>query len=112
MAEQHREESSVLVVNPIMEGRDGDNSQSVDVVEKQQPPTAEDNKPTITPNEDPMLGFLTLLAKVERPSCANCESKDLSPMFFCNTCGRVLPRTNLIQLIFHYLSNVMNDKCV
>ena len=38
--------------------------------------------------EDPMLGFLTLLAKVERPACANCESKDLSPMFFCNTCGR------------------------
>ncbi len=39
-------------------------------------------------NEDPMLGFLTLLAKVERPSCANCESKDLSPMFFCNTCSK------------------------
>lgn len=38
--------------------------------------------------EDPMLGFLTLLAKVERPACANCESKDLSPMFFCNTCGK------------------------
>lgn len=33
-------------------------------------------------SEDPMLGFLTLLAKVERPACANCESKDLSPMFF------------------------------
>lgn len=39
-------------------------------------------------SEDPMLGFLTLLAKVERPACANCESKDLSPMFFCNTCGK------------------------
>jgi hypothetical protein len=38
--------------------------------------------------EDPMLGFLTLLAKVERPACANCESKDLSPMFFCNTCSK------------------------
>jgi len=40
---------------------------------------------------DPMLGFLTLLAKVERPACANCELKDISPMFFCNTCGKFTP---------------------
>lgn len=39
-------------------------------------------------SDDPMLGFLTLLAKVERPSCANCELKDVSPMFYCNTCGK------------------------
>lgn len=51
-----------------------------------------------TPGDDPMLGFLTLLAKVERPACANCESKDLSPMFYCNTCGKLrFSRHNLTK---------------
>ena len=48
--------------------------------------------------DDPMLGFLTLLAKVERPACANCESKDVSPMFYCNTCGKfVVPYFQLLS---------------
>ena len=51
-----------------------------------------------TTADDPMLGFLTLLAKVERPSCANCESKDLSPMFFCNTCGKFYKKSTVQTL--------------
>lgn len=52
-------------------------------------------------SEDPMLGFLTLLAKVERPACANCESKDLSPMFFCNTCSKLF--VNVLQCLKHMI---------
>lgn len=54
--------------------------------------------------DDPMLGFLTLLAKVERPACANCESKDLSPMFFCNTCGNLWIRHCQSAFLFLFLS--------
>lgn len=56
-------------------------------------------------SDDPMLGFLTLLAKVERPSCANCELKDVSPMFYCNTCGKFLLCT--IRKLQNYLLFLM-----
>jgi len=60
-----------------------DNSDATSTSNNSSPKTQETS-------DDPMLGFLTLLAKVERPSCSNCELKDVSPMFYCNTCAQAI----------------------
>ena len=72
-----------------------DNSDATSTSNNSSPKTQETS-------DDPMLGFLTLLAKVERPSCSNCELKDVSPMFYCNTCGKFFTEycTLVIQVEF------------
>merc|ERR1740128_191747 len=52
-----------------------------------------------------MLGFLTLLAKVERPSCSNCELKDVSPMFYCNTCAQFFPEYCTLVIRVEFSTN-------
>ena len=80
------EEGAAVVSAEVVDNSSESNQTTAESNRMGQPETA---GAALGPADDPMLGFLTLLAKVERPACANCESKDLSPMFFCNTCGNL-----------------------
>ena len=42
-----------------------------------------------TPPTDSLLRFLVESSCDDYPTCANCDRNEKTPMFFCNTCGKV-----------------------
>ena len=44
------------------------------------------------PPSDTLIRFLVESTCEEVPTCANCDRNEKSPMFFCNTCGKIILR--------------------
>lgn len=84
LAPSEQPETAILVSLDDSSSSSGEVTMETKTAEEQ--PETTQSALLMTSVEDPMLGFLTLLGQPSKPSCANCENKDQTPMYYCNTC--------------------------